>query len=50
MLMPFPELDSLMKQYLNPTAYSNTCEILDNIRAKVGKPILIDRNIESVIQ
>jgi hypothetical protein len=35
MLMPFDELDSLMKHYLNPNAYSNMCEILDSIRAKV---------------
>ncbi len=33
--MSFDELDPLMKHYLNPTAYSNMCEILDNIRAKV---------------
>ncbi|CAF0992802.1 unnamed protein product [Rotaria sordida] len=36
MLMSFDELDSLMKHYLNPTVYSNMCEILDNIRAKGG--------------
>jgi hypothetical protein len=35
MLMPFDELDQLMKHYLNPNAYSNMCEILDSIRAKV---------------
>ncbi len=35
--MPFDELDSLMKHYLNPNAYSNMCEILDSIRAKVRK-------------
>ncbi len=35
MLMSFDELDPLMKHYLNPTAYSNMCEILDTIRAKV---------------
>jgi hypothetical protein len=40
--MPFDELDSLMKQYLNPTAYSNMCEILDNIRAKVNCFLMID--------
>jgi hypothetical protein len=37
MLMSFDELDPLMKHYLNPTAYSNMCEILDNIRAKVNR-------------
>ena len=37
MLMSFDELDPLMKHYLNPTAYSNMCEILDNIRAKVNQ-------------
>ena len=36
MLMSFDELDSLMKHYLNPTAYSHMCEILDTIRAKVN--------------
>ncbi|CAF4713645.1 unnamed protein product, partial [Rotaria sp. Silwood1] len=36
MLMSFDELDSLMKHYLNPTVYSNMCEVLDNIRAKGG--------------
>ncbi|CAF4151263.1 unnamed protein product [Rotaria sp. Silwood2] len=36
MLMSFDELDPLMKHYLNPTVYSNMCEILDNIRAKDG--------------
>jgi hypothetical protein len=35
MLMPLDELDPLMKHYLNPTVYSNMCEILDSIRAKV---------------
>lgn len=36
MLIPFDELDQLMKHYLNPNAYSNMCEVLDNIRAKGG--------------
>ncbi|CAF1150733.1 unnamed protein product [Rotaria sordida] len=36
MLMPYDELDSMMKHYLNPTAYTNMCEILDSIRAKGG--------------
>ena len=35
MLMPFDELDSLMKHYLNPTSYAHMCDTLDNIRAKV---------------
>jgi len=35
MLMTYDELDSMMKHYLNPTTYTNMCEILDNIRAKV---------------
>jgi hypothetical protein len=38
--MPFDELDSLMKHYLNPNAYSNMCEIIDSIRAKVGEYLL----------
>lgn len=37
MLMSFDELDPMMKHFLNPTAYSNMCEILDNIRAKVKR-------------
>ncbi len=44
MLMPFDELDSLMKHYLNPTAYSNMCEIIDNIRAKVKEFFMIKSN------
>ncbi|CAF0741521.1 unnamed protein product [Adineta steineri] len=36
MLMSSDELDPLMKHYLNPTAYSNMCEVLDNIRTKGG--------------
>ncbi|CAF4820808.1 unnamed protein product [Rotaria sp. Silwood1] len=36
MLMPYDELDSMMKHFLNPTVYTNMCEILDNIRAKGG--------------
>ncbi|CAF3644622.1 unnamed protein product [Adineta steineri] len=36
MFMSFDTLDSLMKQYLTPSAYKNMCEILDNIRAKGG--------------
>jgi enoyl-CoA hydratase/carnithine racemase len=39
--MPFDELDTLMKHYLNPTVYSNMCEILDNIRAKVNLYLII---------
>lgn len=35
--MPFDELDSMMKHYLNPSVYTNMCEILDNIRAKVSR-------------
>ena len=35
MLMPYDELDSMMKHHLNATVYTNMCEILDNIRAKV---------------
>lgn len=35
--MSFDELDPMMKHYLNPTAYSNMCEILDNIRTKVER-------------
>jgi len=35
--MSYDELDSMMKHYLNPTVYTNMCEILDNIRAKVNK-------------
>jgi hypothetical protein len=41
MLMSFDELDSMMKHYLNPTAYANMCEILDSIRAKVRNLIRI---------
>ena len=46
MLMTYDELDSMMKHYLTPTAYTNMCEILDSIRAKVN-PIVerIDRNV-----
>jgi len=44
MLMPFDELDSLMKQYLNPTVYSNMCEILDNIRTKVNCYLIVRHN------
>jgi hypothetical protein len=33
--MSSDELDSMMKHYLNPTVYTNMCEILDSIRAKV---------------
>ena len=39
--MSFDELDPLMKHYLNPTAYSNMCEILDNIRAKVSLAYIV---------
>lgn len=35
--MPFDELDQLMKHYLNPNAYSNMCEVIDNIRTKVDQ-------------
>ena len=35
MLMPFDELEPLMKQYLAPAAHKNMTEILDSIRAKV---------------
>lgn len=39
--MPFDELDSMMKHYLNPSVYTNMCEILDNIRAKVIRMLYI---------
>ncbi len=45
MLMPFDELDSLMKHYLNPNAYSNMCEIIDSIRAKVGEYLLTKKKL-----
>ena len=43
MLMTYDELDSMMKHYLTPTAYTNMCEILDNIRAKVSSNVRKDR-------
>ena len=36
LLKSYDELDSMMKHYLNPAAYINMCEILDNIRTKVN--------------
>ena len=36
MLLQHDELDSMMKHYLSPPVYTNMCEILDTIRAKVN--------------
>ena len=44
MLMPYDELDSMMKHHLSAALYTNMCEILDNIRAKVTRE-RVDWNI-----
>ena len=37
MLMGNNELDALMKHYLNASVYTSMCEVLDSLRAKVGR-------------